>query len=89
MLMRIHRLKVSAEGGKGEEGLKLVHIDVYRLNNFQEILDLGWEKIIADKNNIVVVEWADKVRDLLPENTIWINFEHGKNEKVRNLQVLK
>ncbi len=67
----------------------LIHIDAYRLNNSQELLDLGLEKIIADEQNIVVVEWADKIKDLLPKNTIWINFEHGEDEKIRSLHVLK
>ena len=99
LIIKTYRLKVSAEGGfskggKGESlpagrhGLKLVHIDAYRLNNPQELLDLGWEKKMADAGNIVVVEWADKIKDLMLKNAMWIHFEHGENEKTRNLQVL-
>ncbi len=66
----------------------LYHIDAYRLNNSQELLDLGWEKIISDSQNVMVVEWADKIKDLMPKNTLWINFEHGEDQKTRSLHVL-
>jgi len=50
------------------------HIDCYRLQKPQEILALGFKKIISEKRNIVVVEWAEKIREVLPKRTLWINF---------------
>ncbi len=54
------------------------HIDLYRLNDFK---DLGLEEILSNKNNIVLIEWAEKIKDLLPKNTIWIYFKIIKNNK--------
>jgi len=51
------------------------HIDCYRIQKPQEILDLGFERIIANPKNIVAIEWADRIRKIMPLNTIWINFE--------------
>lgn len=51
------------------------HIDCYRLKNEKEILDLGFRKIIGDPENIVVVEWAERVRKIMPRKTIWIKFK--------------
>lgn len=57
------------------------HIDCYRLEKPQELLDLGFKKIIKG-NNIVLIEWAGKVKEVLPEKTIWVKFKvKGKNER--------
>ena len=55
----------------------LYHIDLYRLEKDidEEVKNLGLTDIWGKKENIVVVEWAEKITEMLPENTIWINFE--------------
>lgn len=52
----------------------IYHIDAYRVRA-DDILALGWEEIISDKNNIVIVEWPERIRDILPENCLWLKFE--------------
>ena len=51
------------------------HLDAYRVKSSKEILRLGFEEIIKDSQNIVVVEWADIIKDIMPKNTLWIEFE--------------
>ena len=51
------------------------HIDCYRIQNPKDILSLGFKEIISDPQNIVAIEWADRVRKIVPKGTIWINFE--------------
>ncbi len=53
---------------------KLVHIDAYRLENSQELATLGFDNLIADSKNLIFIEWADKVYDLLPKGYIKIIF---------------
>lgn len=53
----------------------LYHIDCYRLNKPKDLLDLDFKEIIDDPQNIVLIEWAEKVRKILPKDTIWIKFE--------------
>ncbi|MBX4200115.1 tRNA (adenosine(37)-N6)-threonylcarbamoyltransferase complex ATPase subunit type 1 TsaE [Candidatus Parcubacteria bacterium] len=50
----------------------LVHIDAYRLDEDYELLNLGWENIVSKPENIILVEWADKVKNILPPDTIHI-----------------
>src|SRR3989344_3826097 len=50
------------------------HIDCYRLKEPQELLDLDFKKIIADSKNIVAVEWADQVKEVMPRGTEGISF---------------
>jgi len=60
--------------------LSVYHIDAYRVEP-KDILDLGWEEIISGKNNIVIVEWAEKIKRIIPRNAIWIKFEHLKDDE--------
>ena len=53
----------------------LYHIDCYRLNKPKELLDLDFKEIISNPKNIVLIEWAEKVRSILPRDTIWVRFE--------------
>ena len=57
------------------------HFDVYRIHSEKEILNLGWEEIISNPENIVLVEWADKIENILPKNCVKINFKHLKGDK--------
>jgi tRNA threonylcarbamoyladenosine biosynthesis protein TsaE len=58
------------------------HIDCYRIQKPKDILDLGFKKIINDPKNIVAIEWADRIKHLLPKNRILIQFNSaGKNER--------
>ncbi len=52
------------------------HIDCYRLDNpARELLHLGFKKIVADPHAIVVVEWADRIKRILPKDTLWVCFK--------------
>lgn len=59
----------------------IYHVDAYRVGA-KDILDLGWEEIIASKNDIMIIEWAEKIKRIIPRNAIWIRFKHrGKDER--------
>lgn len=53
---------------------KFYHIDCYRLKKIEEIKNLNFMKIIKDPKNIVVIEWAEKIKKILPKNHIHISF---------------
>ncbi len=63
------------------------HLDLYRINKVKEILSLGFKKIISDPQNIVLIEWPEVVRKILPKNTIWVKFEHGKKKSERIIKI--
>lgn len=63
----------------------LYHVDLYRLekNVSEEIENLGLPEVWADKNNLVVVEWAERARETLPKGTVWITFANrGEGRKI-------
>ncbi len=51
------------------------HLDCYRLKKPREILALGFKEIISNPENIAAIEWADRTKKVLPENTLVIKFE--------------
>jgi len=52
----------------------IYHVDAYRVDT-KDILDLGWEEIIMDKNNVIIIEWADRISGIIPKDSLWISFE--------------
>jgi tRNA threonylcarbamoyladenosine biosynthesis protein TsaE len=61
----------------------IFHFDAYRVGA-KDILNLGWEEIIADKNNIIIVEWADWIKKIIPTNALRIKFT-WMNENKRKI----
>lgn len=59
------------------EGKKswLYHIDCYRLKNAQQFMNIGGEDYLAPVKGITLIEWADIIKEILPNNTIVINFK--------------
>jgi|AntRauTorcE11897_2_1112592.scaffolds.fasta_scaffold09947_4 tRNA threonylcarbamoyladenosine biosynthesis protein TsaE len=57
------------------------HVDAYRLKSYEELLEIGIEEYLNDDNTIVLIEWADKVKEILPKNTKEIRIEHKENNK--------
>ena len=51
------------------------HIDCYRIKKPKEILDLGFKEIVKNPENIVAIEWAEKIRKTIPREAVWIKFE--------------
>lgn len=49
------------------------HLDLYRLDS--EFNNIGLDEIFSDKNAIILIEWAEKLGDLLPKNTKKIYIE--------------
>lgn len=62
--------------------LPLYHFDVYRIGDVDEMYELGYEEYFYG-NGICVVEWADLIEDIMPEDTMWIQIEYGENEGER------
>jgi tRNA threonylcarbamoyladenosine biosynthesis protein TsaE len=59
------------------EGLEhwLYHIDCYRLKNTQQFMNIGGEEYLDPIKGITLIEWADIIEEILPNETIMINFK--------------
>lgn len=61
----------------------LYHIDAYRLSSEKDLLKLGIKEIFANPQNIVLIEWADRVKKIVPKNAVWIYFKHIDKNKIK------
>jgi tRNA threonylcarbamoyladenosine biosynthesis protein TsaE len=64
----------------------LFHIDLYRLDEPDEILFRQIEELYPKKGALIVIEWADKMKDNLPENRVDICFEYV-DKKTRKITI--
>lgn len=62
-----------------EARFPILHLDIYRLNSFQELLDLGFEEFL-DPRAIVLLEWGEAVEPLLPRSYLKIEIARGSIE---------
>ncbi len=57
-------------------GGNFYHIDLYRIESEQDIEGLGLSEIMADPNNIVAIEWPEKIAGLLPKHAKALHFRY-------------
>lgn len=63
--------------------LPLYHFDVYRINEIEEMYELGYETYFFGEG-VSVVEWADQIQELIPEDAMVITIEYGEKEGERS-----
>ncbi len=63
----------------------LHHIDCYRLRKPADLLSIGWKHILKDPRNIVLLEWPERIRRLLPKDAIVLRFSHAKGINARRI----
>jgi len=59
--------------------MPLFHFDVYRISDPEEMFEVGFEEYM-EGGGVVVIEWADMIKDILPENHIWIDIRKDVKE---------
>ncbi len=59
----------------------IYHIDLYRLGEEKEILDIGWEDYLGQ--GVIIVEWAEKIKFHLKAIRVILKIENGEKRKIR------
>ena len=59
---------------QGQEALRIYHLDVYRLDRLQDVLDLGFDEIL-DQGGVVFIEWGDVIDALLPDDHLQLEIQ--------------
>ena len=72
--------------------LRLLHADVYRLDDVAEVVDLGLTELVDPGDGdgdgdgaVAVVEWGDKAAPALPADALWARLDFGDDEDERRL----
>ena len=64
----------------------IFHIDAYRLKKKEATVD-QLSKILAGPQNISIIEWADKIKQIVPSSAFWLIFEHGRSINERIIKI--
>ncbi len=88
VLMKVYKiknLKLSAQGrpASGWKIKNLIHVDAYRLDSGQCLIDIGILDWLGRKDSVVLIEWAERVKKILPKKAIKIRIKFGKKENLR------
>jgi len=62
---------------------RLYHLDCYRLNSPRESVSIGMDDLL-DGTGILIIEWAERVESVLPEQRLWIELR-ALDERRRNI----
>ncbi|MDP2655183.1 MAG: tRNA (adenosine(37)-N6)-threonylcarbamoyltransferase complex ATPase subunit type 1 TsaE [bacterium] len=70
----IRKLEDSRSNGASLLFSRLVHIDVYRLEKGADLAPLGFDELMKDSSNLILLEWPEKVIDVLPKPSMNISI---------------
>jgi len=56
--------------------VQLVHVDCYRLSSPEDAKSIGLADYFSDRKSIIVLEWPEKIKEILPSRTKYIKFEY-------------
>jgi tRNA threonylcarbamoyladenosine biosynthesis protein TsaE len=64
---------------------QIIHMDMYRIESERELGALGFNDLLKNPQNLMIIEWPEKVLGSIPADAIWINFEFV-DETTRRVQ---
>jgi len=59
---------------KTRTGRQVFHFDFYRIEKLQEVFDMGFEEYMYDSDGICLMEWPEKIEELLPKETVKVRI---------------
>ena len=85
VILKKYKIPVSPAGRRATKyqlrTTNLYHIDCYRIKS-KDLLDLDFKEIMKQSQNIIIIEWAERVKNTLPADTLWIRFDYlDKNKR--------
>ena len=63
----------------------LVHMDAYRIEKSSELINLKFEEILLNPENLVFIEWPEKVQGIIPAHAIKVFISHV-DEDIREIE---
>ncbi len=79
VIIKTYNLRPTTYNKKTDFLLTIHHIDAYRISS-SDLLNLGWEEMIQEKNSVILLEWPERVRDILPRTAEIIYFTHKEGD---------
>lgn len=66
---------------RGADGVRLVHIDAWRIRSEEDLESIGWQEMLAQPRTLVAVEWAERIERSLPESRVDVFIEHAASDE--------
>lgn len=76
----------SYKGKIARKNIEFIHSDAYRVESIDDIKSVGIDDYLDRQDVILVIEWADKIAEILPAKTLNIKFKHLDDNK-REIEV--
>jgi tRNA threonylcarbamoyladenosine biosynthesis protein TsaE len=73
IIMRTYQVRISNQESRIKE---LYHLDLYRIESEKDVQSLGLLELSGQRENVVAIEWPDKIENLLPEKRINMYFKY-------------
>lgn len=68
-------------------GCMIYHFDLYRLNDEEELYDIGFYEYLERSDAVCVIEWPDKFLDCIGENVVKVRLSYTETEGEREIEV--
>lgn len=66
--------------------IPLYHFDVYRIEDYKELYDIGYEEYFYD-NGVCVIEWPERIKPLIPKENLLIQINMGETDDERLIEL--
>lgn len=66
---------------------QLLHMDAYRIEDSSELGPLQFNDLINTPDTLFCIEWAEKISDYLPVDTVWLQFSNTTDDTARTVQI--
>lgn len=66
--------------------INVYHFDMYRVESWDSLYSTGFFDYMND-NSILFIEWSENIENVLPENTIYVDFSLGENFNERKIEI--
>ena len=73
---------VNDYGGK----INLYHFDMYRVESWDSLYSTGFFDYMND-SSVLFIEWSENIENVLPDNTVFVDFERGEDDNYRKITV--
>ena len=74
IILRTYPLRQSLSEASPLKDKNFYHVDLYRIESEKEVEEIGLKEILKDRKDIVAIEWAEKIQNILPDERINIFF---------------
>ena len=83
VLMKIYKnpRNLAKSGARDRQITNFVHIDAYRIKTEQDLISIGIQEYFNRPNTVTVIEWADKIKKILPKKTRYVKTKTQRGDK--------